>query len=189
MSDSPKNWGATPEEMAAHYACDDLGFAHDEAFFRAIDVAAPPELAFRWLAQLRAAPYSYDWIDNFGRRSPPQLTPGLERLEAGQRVMVIFRIVQVAPGSSLTVRLASRAGRLIMGDFAGTYGVSATSAGSRLVAKVLVRYPRGIYGRLLRVLMPRADLVMFRKQLRTLRRYTERDARANEWAASTIMRS
>jgi len=173
----PRVWGARPDEVAAHYPCDDLGFAHDEAFFRAIDVAAPPALVFRWLCQLRAAPYSYDWLDNFGRRSPPRLTPGLERLATGQRAMVIFRIAGFVAGSSLTVRLASRLGRAVMGDFAGSYAVLATGAGSRLVAKVLVRYPRGAYGNVLRALMPQADLFMFRKQLQTLRRYAERDAR------------
>jgi hypothetical protein len=49
--------------------------------------------------------------------------------------------------------------------------------GSRLIAKVLVRYPRGPYGRVLRAFMPHADLFMFRKQLLTLQRYAERDAR------------
>jgi hypothetical protein len=175
---SPQNWGANAAEVEARYPCDDLGFAHDEAFFRAVDVAAPPELTYRWLCQLRAAPYSYDWLDNFGRRSPPRLTPGLERLESGQRAMLIFRIVAFAAGSSLTVRLASRAGRRVMGDFAGSYVVApAASGGSRLIAKVLVRYPGGVYGKLLKALMPRADLFMFRKQLLTLRKYAERDAR------------
>jgi hypothetical protein len=173
----PRNWGATPDEIAAVYPCDALGFAHDEAFFRATDVAAPPALAFRWLCQLRAAPYSYDWLDNFGRRSPPRLVPGLERLEAGQRVMLIFRIAGFEDGRTLTVRLASAPGRALMGDFAGTYRVLAAPGGSRIVAKVLVRYPRGAYGAALRRLMPHADLFMFRKQLLTLRRYAERDAR------------
>ena len=91
--------------------------------------------------------------------------------------MVIFRIAGFVAGSSLTVRLASRLGRAVMGDFAGSYAVLATGAGSRLVAKVLVRYPRGAYGNVLRALMPQADLFMFRKQLQTLRRYAERDAR------------
>jgi hypothetical protein len=175
---NPRVWGATPAECADRYPCDELDFAADETFFRAVDVAAPPELVFRWLCQLRAAPYSYDWLDNFGRRSPPRLTPGLESLAVGQRIMLIFRLVGFDPGTSLTVALALRAAAIVMGDFAGSYRVRAADGGARLVAKVLVRYPRGPYGAALRRLLPYADLVMFRKQLLTLRAYAERDAGA-----------
>jgi len=170
-------WGATEAECADAYPCDDLGFAHDDTFFRAIDVAAPPALAFRWLCQLRAAPYSYDWLDNFGRRSPPHLIPGLEHLAIGQRIMIIFRLVGFTFGTSLTVESTSGLGNAVMGNVAGSYVVREIPGGSRLIAKVLVRYPRGPYGRVLRAFMPHADLFMFRKQLLTLQRYAERDAR------------
>ncbi len=170
-------WGATADECADAYPCDDLGFEHDDTFFRAIDVAAPPALTFRWLCQLRAAPYSYDWLDNFGRRSPPQLIPGLEHLAIGQRIMIIFRLVGFSLGTSLTVESTSGIGNVLMGNVAGSYVVRAIPGGSRLIAKVLVRYPRGPYGRALQFVMPHADLIMFRKQLLTLRRYAERDAR------------
>ncbi len=171
-----RNWGATAAERRARYPCDELPFEADDVFFRAIDVAAPPALAFRWLCQLRVAPYSYDWLDNFGRRSPPRLVPGLERLAVGQRIMILFRLADFALGSSLTVDLPSRVGRALMGGIVGSYVVSPAPGGARLVAKVLVRYPRGPYGRLLRAVMPDVDLFMFRKQLVTLRRYMERDA-------------
>jgi hypothetical protein len=175
-------WGATPDEVAARYPCDALGFAHDDAFFRAVSVRAEPRLVRRWLRQLRVAPYSYDWLDNFGRRSPPRLTPALPPLAAGQRVMVIFRVV-AADDDDLTVRLASAFGRALMGDFVGTYRVAPAAGGARLIAKVLVRYPAPPYGRLLRPLMPHLDLFMFRKQLLTLRRYAERDQAAADRSA------
>ena len=63
---------------------------------------APAEVVYRWLCQLRVAPYSYDWIDNRGRRSPRELTPGLEQLAEGQTVM-IFRLVSFAWGRHLTL--------------------------------------------------------------------------------------
>jgi hypothetical protein len=174
-------WGATAAECADSYPCDGLGFAHDDIFFRAIDVAAPPALTFRWLCQLRAAPYSYDWLDNFGRRSPPRLIPGLEQLAVGQRIMIVFRLIGFSSGTSLTVRSQSRIGDALMGSVAGSYVVRAVPEGSRLIAKVLVKYPHGPYGRALRTTMPHADLFMFRKQLLTLRRYAERDAGDPHW--------
>jgi hypothetical protein len=99
--------------------------------------------------------------------------------------MLIFRLVGFSEGTSLTVRLASRLGRALMGDIAGSYAVRRAPGGSRLLAKVLVRYPGRNYGRLLRVLFPQADLFMFRKQLLTLGRYAERDARAGVRSAGT----
>jgi hypothetical protein len=174
-----KNWGASFEEVHSTFACDTLDFAHDDVFHRAVDVAAPAPLVYRWLCQLRVAPYSYDLIDNFGRRSPPHLIPGLAALQVGQRVMIVFRIAGFNDGHDLTLRLGSRFGAKIMGDFAGTYRVRAVSAkAARIVARVYVKYPGGAYGRVLRRLMPFFDFVMFRKQLLTLRRYAERDASA-----------
>jgi hypothetical protein len=127
---NPKNWGATAEEVTAPLACDDLGFAYDDVFHRAIDVDAPATLVFRWLCQLRAAPYSYDLLDNFGRRSPPQLLPGLECLAVGQRAMTIFEIAGFGT-SDLTLRLRWRPAAWVMGDFAGTYRVTARGAAPR----------------------------------------------------------
>ena len=73
--------------------------------YRAVSVDASPDVVFRWLCQLRVAPYSHDWIDNWGRRSPPQLTPGLERLSGGQVFMGIFELVDFVPDRHVTLRI------------------------------------------------------------------------------------
>jgi hypothetical protein len=176
-----RNWGATAEERSRAFPCDRLGGSPDAAFHRAITVRAEPDLVFRWLCQLRVAPYSYDWIDNFGRRSPPQLTPGAERLELGQTFMTIFELAAFEPGRSLTiVNKASGGGRRVFGDVRVSYVVVPSSSGTcRLVVKLLVRYPRAPVGWLVRAILPVGDLVMMRRQLLTLKRLAERD-----WAAA-----
>jgi hypothetical protein len=171
-------WGSTASERASHFACDDLGFEPEHTLFRAIDVAAPQALVFRWLTQLRVAPYSYDWIDNFGRPSPSRLTPGLDALAVGQPIMMIFRLLSFEPGKSMTIGLTSKIYARAMGTLVGTVRADPTPEGSRIVAKILLRYPGGAYGRLLRTVLPTLDLVMFRKQLLNLKRFAERDARA-----------
>jgi hypothetical protein len=170
-------WGSTPEERQLRFACDRYLAAHDEALFRAVSVAAPAPLLFRWLCQLRVAPYSYDWIDNFGRRSPRQLTPGLDDLRIGQRVMTIFELVEFHSPRDLTLRTQRSR---IVGQYAVTYMVVPEGARHcRLVVKLLMALPQlAPLSSALRRLGPMADLVMMRKQLLTLKGLAERDAQA-----------
>jgi len=175
-------WGSTPAERALSLPCDRHLRSFDAALFRAVDVDAPPSIVFRWLCQLRTAPYSYDWIDNWGHESPRTLTPGLEQLALGQRVMNIFELVDFKLDRHLTLVL--RRGRRLFGDIAGTYLVAARApTGSRIVVKLLVRYPdRVVLGWLTRVGLPWGDLVMMRKQLLTLKVLAETDYAASSAA-------
>lgn len=146
----------------------------EAVYYRGVDVKAPPEVVFRWLCQLRAAPYSYDWLDNFGRRSPRTLTPGLENLSVGQRVMTIFELVSFESLRHMTIRIRSRSARELFGDVIVSYVVEPSPGGCRLLAKLAVRYPRNLWGRLMRIVLPPGDLIMMRKQLLTLRELAER---------------
>jgi hypothetical protein len=168
-------WGSTAAERAAAFPCDAHLPGAPMTLWRAVDVAAPPEVVFRWLCQLRAAPYSYDLLDNFGRRSPQALTPGLEQLEVGQRFMTIFRLVDLEPGRSITVRHRGA----VFGEVVVTYRVTpAGEAASRLVAKLAVAPPGGPIGWAGRAVLPAGDLVMMRRQLLNLRDLAQRDAAA-----------
>ncbi len=167
-------WGSTAAERARPFSCDGLVPEPTAALFRAVDVGAPARVLFRWLCQLRAAPYSYDWIDNLGRQSPRRLTPGLERLAVGQRVMAFFELVAFEPDRHLTLVGSAPGFGAIMGVLALSYVVVPRSdSSSRLVVKMLVRYPRGPVGWAMRGLLPWGDLVMMRKQLLTLKRLAE----------------
>lgn len=168
-----ERWGSTPEEEAASYPCDDLLPDAEQWLFRAIDVDAPAATTFRWICQLRVAPYSYDWIDNWGRRSPRTLTPGLGDVRPGQTAMTMFEIVDVEPGESITVRST----RSTFGDVAATYRVVPIgTARSRIVAKLGAVPTGGLRGALLRDVLPLGDLVMMRKQLQTLAALAARTA-------------
>jgi hypothetical protein len=171
-SDLLRHWGSSASERAERFACDGLVAPDGAPWFRAVDVAAPPATTWRWLCQLRAAPYSYDWIDNWGRPSPRALTPGLEALAPGQPVMRVFTLVSFERERQLTVRLRRPDGPF--GDVAVSYRVSARpGGGSRLVAKVLVRRGRGLWAGLVRRLLLVGDFIMMRKQLLTLKRLAE----------------
>lgn len=163
------NWGATVAERGAPLPCDELLPDARTRCDRATSVDAPATVLFRWLCQLRAAPYSYDTLDNLGRRSPRELTPGLERLEVGQRFMRIFSLASFAIEDHLTLHAPA---------VAVTYAVRRRGTDhSRLVARVVFRAPGG---RLADALVGQAlvlgDLVMMRKQLLTLKELAERSA-------------
>ncbi len=110
----------------------DWGSTADLEVFRAIDMSAPVGVVYRWLCQLRAAPYSYDLLDNLGRRSPRELTPGLEELEVGQRIMTIFHLASFELDRHLTI-VCDGIGRKLLGNVSSTYTVAPTGNGSRLV--------------------------------------------------------
>jgi hypothetical protein len=136
-------------------------------------VDAPPATVFRWLCQLRVAPYSYDILDNLGRRSPRTLTPGLENLEPGQTFMMIYELKSFVPGESITV--ASKMFKWMIGDHVITYQVDRRQgAGSRLIANRRVKPPRGVFWPMINFNLPVIDLIMTRKQLRTLKKLAEK---------------
>jgi hypothetical protein len=170
------NWGATAEERAMPFPCDRHLPGADDACFRAVTVDAPAPVVYRRLCQLKLAPYSYDWIDNWGRRSPQELVPGVEVLEVGQRVMSIFRLVDFETDRHLTLVLVR--GRRILGDVAVSYVVVPDGAHRcRLVVKLLVNHPGPAALRpLVRWVGPLGDLVMMRRQLLNLQRLAEADA-------------
>lgn len=171
-----RNWGSTREERARSYPCDRFPPVCRDALFRALDVAAPAPLLFRWLCQLRVAPYSYDWLDNFGRKSPDRLVEGLDELAVGLPVMGIFTLVAYEPDRHLTVVLADRRAIRLFGPLAASYVVEPCSAETaRLIVKL--SWPRAAHGPLA-PLFAGGDLIMMRKQLRSLKALAERDARA-----------
>jgi hypothetical protein len=166
-------WGTSEEERALSFPCDQHLEACDAAYYRGVTVNASPEVIFRWLCQMRVAPYSYDWIDNLGRQSPRKLTPGLDELEIGQRVM-IGELVDFEHPKHLTILSISG----VLGDSADTYLIVPQDSGNcRLLVKLLVRYPKGPLGWFLRLLLPWGDLVMMRRQLLNFKELAERTAK------------
>ena len=154
-------WGVRPGERTVCLPCDELRPRTDVQADRAVSIAAPPSIVFCWLCQLRVAPYSYDVLDNLGRRSPRVRDPELGHLEVGQRFMTVFALRSFVAGQQIT---------LLSKGVAVTYTVRPEGAGSRLHVRVLFGGPR-----LLARVLALGDLVMMRKQLLTLKSLAERE--------------
>ena len=170
-----RHWGTTADEREAPWPCDGEAAPGEESLFRGIDVDAAPPLVFRWLCQLKVAPYSYDWLDNLGRQSPRRWTPGAEKLERGQRFMVLFELTDWVPDRSMTMSTRQS-------NWTGQVGVTYQTLllapkRTRLIARLRCRYPNHVGGRLMRLFLPAGDWIMMRKQFLTLKALAEESQR------------
>jgi hypothetical protein len=157
-------WGVTDAEVARRYPCDDLVAQPRLQLWRGVTVHTEPARLWPWVGQIRLAPYSYDLIDNFGRRSPRQLQ-GLSEPVVGENFTTALgkrlgRIMSVTPGEQLTGRL----GEVLM-----SYVLVPQAASTRLLLKIVTDGYR-VTAPLLSV----GDLVMARRQLLNLKTLAER---------------
>ncbi len=165
-------WGASPDEVHRHYPADDL-VPGALLLTRAISVRAPADLTWRWLCQVAVAPYSYDWIDNRGRRSPQTLTPGADRLEVGQTMAIVFRLTSFDEGHHWTAITTPR-GERMFGPVAMTYTAEPDGPHSRIVCRIAAA-ARGPLAQVRAHALAWGDLVMMRRQFLNLKALAERD--------------
>lgn len=164
-------WGVTDQEVLAHYPCDDLVPVPGLSLWRGVSVAASPDTVWAWLTQVRVAPYSYDCLDNLGRRSPrrllrlPDPVVGEPFTTAGGRRL--GRIVGVDPGRALTAT--------IMGAVMSYAVVPAHNRTTRLLLKIVVARPGAAA-----LVLSLGDLVMARRQLLTFKELAEGTERSGE---------
>ena len=148
-------WGVTDAETQRSYPCDEFVASAALEAWRGVTVRAAPSQVWPWVRQVRLAPYSYDWIDNLGRRSPRELRdlpdpePGQHFTTAGGRPM--GRVLAVEPEAHLTAR--------IMGAVM-SYVLLPAGADTRLLLKIVMPG-----WRLVAPLLSAGDLIMARRQL------------------------
>jgi len=174
----PYTWGTTRQEVLRPFPCDSFVKGPHTAYFRGITVNASAETLFPWLCQMRVAPYSYDWIDNFGRPSPRKRIAGLDDLAIGQRVMTIFELIAFERNRHLTLRLRPNLiGARVWGDGLVSYLIVPQARGTcRLLVKLAVRQSPGLLPRLMRSFLGWGDLIMMRRQLLNFKSLAEHPA-------------
>ncbi|WP_328856748.1 polyketide cyclase [Williamsia herbipolensis] len=156
-------WGVDTAETSRLFPCDDIVSRPVLQAWRGVTVHATPDRVWPWIGQLRLAPYSYDWIDNLGRRSPAELT-GLPEPVVGEHFMScggrpLGEILDVVPNEALT------------GEIAGavmSYVLVPTGEHTRLLLKIVMAR-----GRLIAPLVSVGDLLMARRQLLNLKALSE----------------
>lgn len=159
-------WGVADSETTLHYPCDELVSTPALEAWRGVTVRAAPEAVWPWLTQVRVAPYSYDWIDNRGRRSPRRLL-GLSEPRVGDAFTTagrreLGRIVSVDRERQLTAT--------ILGAFMSYLLVPGEHETTRLLLKVVMAT-----NRLIAPALSVGDLIMARRQLLNLKELVERE--------------
>jgi hypothetical protein len=122
------------------------------------------EALWPWIAQIRLAPYSYDWIDNLGRKSPQRLM-GLPEPVVGEQFSTAAtrpfgRILAVEPPKHLT------------GEIIGaciSYVLVPQEQSTRLLMKLVTSASSWVAP-----FLSVGDLVMARRQLLNLKALAER---------------
>ena len=160
-----QHWGSRPDEIASGVIGDDLVPNATLIATRSISLDAPPSDVYPWLAQMgfgKAGWYSYDWLDNLGRRSATTIRDEWQAKE-GDDIPggpITFNAPIARPGEAFVLALL----RPRIG-FTLAYELRTEAARTRLVTRLRVRL-RVPGGRLVEnVGLGPGDGVMVRRQL------------------------
>ena len=160
-------WGVNADEVARRYPCDDVVPDPVLQAWRGVTVHAHPTQVWPWVTQIRLAPYSYDWVDNLGRRSPrtlralPDPMPGESFTATAGRP--VGEVLSVVAGEQYTGRIVGA----VM-----SYVLVPVGPDTRLLLKIVMAR-----GKVFAPLVSTGDLVMARRQLLNLKERAEADSR------------
>ena len=169
-------WGATPEEIQSPVVGDHLCANATLIATRSITISAPPLEVFPWIRQMgfgRAGWYSYDWLDNLGRKSATSIHDEWQTVEAGDKVPsgpISFTAAIVEAPRHFVLEIKSPGRKSAKLHFTLAYELRDDPKGTRLVTRMRshANFPLGsLFEKL--VLGP-VDGLMLRRQLLTIRK-------------------
>jgi len=169
-------WGSRPDEADGRLPGDELLEEADGVATRAIDIEAPPDAVWPWIAQMgpepRGGAYTYDWIENLlglGMHSVDRVLPEFQHPRPGETIGYganRMRLERVEPEHVLAWRSED-------GNWVWTFVLEPRDGGTRLVSRNRFRLPT-LGARIGMLPMEPASLVMERKMLRGIKQRAER---------------
>jgi hypothetical protein len=179
-------WGATAEEVARPLLGDEIVAKPSFNATRAVTVNARPEHIYPWIAQMgvgRAGWYSYDILDNLGRKSAETIVPEWQDTRPGD-------VIAMSPDGKQGMLVKEFEPNLRMlwwdheGDTTWLWEVVAVDEhASRLITRVRMRYRWRSPAAVFNLLIELADWPMMRKCMLGIRRRAETLAGASQTRA------
>ena len=166
--------GATDADRTCALPGDDLIKGPAHVGTRVIDISADRDLVFDFLAQMgfkRAGWYSYDLLDNLGRKSATTihrdwLVESAGEIVPGGPIEFVAAVVERPVAYVLQLRQRRTLGHAV--NFTLAYQLNETVTGTRLVSRARLHVD-GPAGTMLSRALLFGDGVMVRRQLRGLR--------------------
>jgi hypothetical protein len=183
-------WGATSEELARSMGGDEIVRRPIFNATRVVQIDAPPEDVWPWVAQIgfgRAGWYSYDLFDNLGRHSSESIVAELQHIEVGD-------LVPLGPGEGSGMFVKEFALNRSILWWSGkdeqttwAWGLYPVGNGTRLVTRLRAPFSwRQPMSGVWLVLTEVADFPMMRKCLLGIKRRAETQAAAESRAAHGV---
>jgi hypothetical protein len=170
-------WGATTEEIHGSVVGDNLCRDATLIATRSITISAPPQDVFQWIRQMgfgRAGWYSYDWIDNLGRKSATRVHEEWQSVESGDKIPsgpISFTAAIVEAPCHFVLEIKSLGKKSPKLHFTLAYELREDPQGTRLVTRMRshIKLPFGSLFE--RFILGPGDGIMLRRQLLTINRH------------------
>jgi len=144
---------------------------------RCIEVRANASDIFVWLKQLRIAPYSYDFIDNRGRKSPDYIIENLPPLKVNTHYLLAFHIFEFEENSFIACRFCEPINpplTLYMKGLFIEYRIAEQGTRTKLWCKIKGYFNTDIASKGFYFIFSVVNKIMMARQLKNIKKLSER---------------
>jgi hypothetical protein len=169
-------WGATAEEINSSVVGDDLCSTATLVATRSITIGAPPQDVFPWIRQMgfgRAGWYSYDWLDNLGRKSATTIHDEWQSVAAGDKIPsgpISFIAAIVDAPRHFVLEIKSPGNKCPKMHFTLAYELRDDPQGTRLVTRMRSRINLPLGSLFEKLILGPGDGIMLRRQLLNIKK-------------------
>jgi len=155
----------------------DISNTECRELLRRIEIGANASDIFVWLEQLRIAPYSYDFIDNRGRKSPDYIIENLPPLKVNTHYLLAFHLFEFEKNSFIACRFCEPINPPLNQYMKGLfieYRIAEQGTRTKLWCKVKGYFNTDISSKGFFVIFSVMNKIMMTRQLQNIKKLSER---------------